>query len=106
MAGPKARDRRVIRRLVGGDHAEGDVLSQALFDPPRGALADRVGVEEKRDHHLRVVGGAAPAVVAVVGKERLEVHLRDGVQDEPGEVIFGQPLAHVGGQEQLLVAVA
>jgi hypothetical protein len=34
-------DRRVIRRLVGGDDAKGDVLDTALLDAPRGPLSDR-----------------------------------------------------------------
>jgi hypothetical protein len=104
VAGPKARDRRVVGLLVGGDHPEGDVLDQAAFDLSRGALGDRVGVEQQGDHW--VVGRSAPAVVPVVRKERLQVHLRDGIENEPGEVVVGQPLAQVGRQEQLLVAVA
>lgn len=62
MAGPEAGDRRVVGPLVRGDHAEGDVVGQLSLDPPRGALARGVGVEEKRDHHLGIVGGPAPAV--------------------------------------------
>jgi hypothetical protein len=38
----KARDRRVVGRLVGADHARRDVLHAAALQPPRGALADRV----------------------------------------------------------------
>jgi hypothetical protein len=79
VACAKAGDRRVVGRLVGGDHPEGDVLRAAALDPPRGALADRVGVEQQRDHHLGVVGGSTPAVLPVAGEEALEVHLRDGV---------------------------
>ena len=56
VACAKAGDRRVVGHLVGGDHPEGDVLGAAALDPPRGALADRVGVEQQRDHHLGVVG--------------------------------------------------
>ena len=41
----EARDRRVIGRLVGGDHAERDVLATAPLDRPRRPLPDRVGVD-------------------------------------------------------------
>jgi hypothetical protein len=34
------------------------------------------------------------------------VELVDHVQDEPGQVVFGQPVAQVGGQQERLVAVA
>jgi hypothetical protein len=99
VAGPKARDRRVVGDLVRGDHAVGDVLLAAALDPPRRALAGRVGVEHQGDHHRRIVGCSAPAVVAVGGVEGLQVDLIDGVQDEPGEVVIGEPLAQVGGHQ-------
>ena len=34
VADPKAGDRRVVGRLVGADHPEGDVLAAAALDPP------------------------------------------------------------------------
>ena len=106
MAGAKARDRRVIGDLVGADHPKGDVLATAALDPARGALADRVGVGEQADHHLRLVGGGAVAVGAVGGVERLDVELVDRLDHEPGEVIGGQPVTQVGRQQQRLVAIA
>jgi len=54
----KARDGAVIRPLVGGDHAAGDILHAPALDRPRGPAPERVGVEEQRDHHRRVVGRA------------------------------------------------
>jgi hypothetical protein len=51
----KARDRRVIGHLVRGDHAVGNVLDAATLDRPRGALPTRVGVEQQRDHHRRIM---------------------------------------------------
>lgn len=50
-------DGRVVGDLVRRDHTEGDVLGAAPLDPAGGALADAVGVEEQRHHHLRVEGG-------------------------------------------------
>ena len=66
----EARDRRVIRRLVGRDHAHRDVLMAAPLDPPRRPLADRVGVDQQRHHHRRIVRRPAPPVVAIAGQER------------------------------------
>ena len=64
------RDRRVIRRLVGRDHPDRDVLTAAPLDPPRGPLTDRVRVEQQRHHHRRIVRRPTPAVLAIAGEER------------------------------------
>jgi hypothetical protein len=53
-----------------------------------------------------VVGGVAVPVVAVLSVEGCEVELVDHVEDEPGEMILGEPVAQVGGQQEGLVAVA
>jgi hypothetical protein len=37
-------------------------------------------------------------------QERLKVELVDHVEDEPGEVVGGQPVAQVGRQQEGLVA--
>lgn len=96
----------MVRCAVGRDHAEGDILSAAALDPTRGALAERVRVEQEGDHRLRVVGGAAPAVIAVVAVEGGEVDSRHGVDHKPREVVVEQPLAQARRKQQLLVAVA
>jgi hypothetical protein len=48
----------------------------------------------------------AVAVVAVLAVEGLKVELVDGVEDEPGEVALGEPVAQVRGEQEGLVAVA
>jgi hypothetical protein len=48
----------------------------------------------------------AMPVGAVGSQERAEVELVDHVQDEPGQVAFGEPVAQVWGQQEGLVAVA
>lgn len=106
MADAKAGDRGMVGSLVGGDHPEGDVLTAAALDPPRASLPDRVGVDDQRHHHLRIVGGAAVAVSAVVGVEGLEVELVHGLDHEPGGVVVGQPVAEIRRQKQWLIAVA
>ena len=106
VAHAEAGDRGVVGDLVGCDHAEGDVLGAAALDRPRGALADRVGVDNEREHHLRIEGGPPPAVGAVGGVEAAEVDLLDRIEHEPGQVILGQPLAQARRQEQLLIALA
>jgi len=71
------RDRRVIRALLGRHDAKGDVLDAGALDDPRGTDAARVGVEQQRDHHRRLVGRAALAVDAIGRIERPQIHLLD-----------------------------
>lgn len=56
----KTRDRRVIRALVRRDHPVGDILDTLTLDHPRGTLPHRIGVEQQRDHHPRIVRRAPP----------------------------------------------
>jgi hypothetical protein len=95
----------VVGGLVGGQHPEGDVLGAAPFELPGGAHADAVGVQQHTKQEFRIVGGT-PVPVGPVGLvERVEVELVDHVQDEAGEVAFGQPVAQVWRQEKRLVRV-
>ena len=105
VAHPEARDRRVIWRVVGGDHAECDVVVAAPLDCPRRAHPDRVGVDEQRDHHRRIVRRATPTVVAIARVERPEIHLADGVKHKPRQMPLGQPIAQARRQQQLLLAI-
>src|SRR5215207_9366285 len=105
MANPEPRDRRVIRRVVRRDHAEGDVVAAAPLDRPRGPDTDRVGVDEQRHHHRRIVRRPTPTIIAITRIERRQVHLADGVEHEPREVALGQPLAQARRQQQLLLAI-
>jgi hypothetical protein len=105
MADTEARDRRVIGRLVGGDHAKRDVLTATPLDPPRRALPDRVRVHEQRHHHRRIVRRPAMPIGAIRGQERAQVELVDRVDHKPREVILGQPFAQARRQQQLLLAI-
>ena len=44
-------------------------------------------------------------VVAVLSVEGLKVELVDDVEDEPGEVAGGEPVAQVGWEQEGLVAI-
>jgi hypothetical protein len=97
MALAKPRDRRVIRRLIGGDHPHRDVFMAATLDPPRRSLAERVGVEQQRHHHRRIVRRPTPAVLAIAGHKRRQIHRFDGIEHEPRQVVLRQPLAQARG---------
>jgi hypothetical protein len=97
VADAEARNGHMVRELVGGKDPEGDVLVAASLDLPGGAHADAVRVEQHAEQGFGVVGGMAVPVIAVGSVERGEVELVDHVQDEPGEVALGEPVAQVGG---------
>ena len=44
-------DGRMVRRLIGGQYSEGDILATAPLDPPAGALAVAVGLQQQRHQH-------------------------------------------------------
>jgi hypothetical protein len=106
VASAEPRDGDVVGRLGGGQHAEGDVLVQAALDLPGRPHAKAVGVEQHAEQRLGVGGGVAVPVVPVRSVERRQVELVDHVEDEPGEVAFGEPVAQVRGQQKGLGAVA
>src|SRR4051794_37102363 len=101
----EARDRRVIRALVGADHPRGDVLDAAALDAPRRPLPERVAVEQQRDHHRRIVRRATLTVVAIDAVESSQIERRDAADHDPREMPIGQPLAQARRQQQLLVAI-
>jgi hypothetical protein len=96
----------VIGRLIGRDHPKGDVVRAAALDPPRRALAHRVGVEQQRDHHRWLVRRATPPVVAIRRIERGKIKLTDRLNQKPRQMALGQPLAQTRRQQQLLLAIA
>jgi phytoene dehydrogenase-like protein len=48
----------------------------------------------------------AVPVSPIATQERRQVELVDDVEDEPGEVVFGQPVTQIRRQQEGLVAVA
>jgi hypothetical protein len=86
----------VIGHLVAGQHPEGEIFVAAAFDLPGGAHADGVGVQQHPQQGRGVVGGVAVPVGAVGAQERRMVELVDHVQNEPGQMVGGEPVAQVG----------
>jgi hypothetical protein len=71
MTHPEPRDRRVIRGLVGRDHPERNVVKAVTLDAPRRPNAGRIGVDEQRDHHRRIMRRPPPTVLAIRRIERI-----------------------------------
>jgi hypothetical protein len=51
------------------------------------------------------VGRPTPAVVAIAGQERAQVHRLDGIEHEPRQVVLRQPLTQARRQQQLLLTI-
>jgi hypothetical protein len=85
---------------------EGEVLGAVAFDLAGGAHPVGVGVQQHAEQRLGVVGGVAVPVVWVRPVERGKVELVHHVEDEPGEVAFGQPVAQVRREQERLIRVA
>jgi hypothetical protein len=98
-------DRHMVGELVAGKDAEREVLAAAPLDLPGGPHPDRVGVQQHTEQRLGLVGGMAVPVGTIGAQEWTEVELVDDVKDEPGQMIGGQPVAQVRGQQERLVAV-
>jgi hypothetical protein len=77
------RDRRMIRRRVGGDHAKRDILAAPPLDRPRRPHPDRVGVDQQRHHHRRQMRRATMPVLAIGGVKRRQIQLVDDLQHKP-----------------------
>jgi hypothetical protein len=102
---PEPSNRRVIRHPVGADHPERHILTATSLDRTRRPLTNRVGVQEQRDHHRRLVRRPTPPVIAIVGVEPAQIDRVDRVNHKPSEMVLRQPLAQARRQQQLLITV-
>jgi hypothetical protein len=62
-------------------------------------------VEQQRDHHRRVIGRPATPIDPIGRIERLQVHLRDRVDDKPRQMPRRQPLTNIGRHQKRLLAI-
>jgi hypothetical protein len=95
----------VIRALLGREHAKRNIFFAGALDDARGPDPARVGVEQQRDHHRRVIGRPTAPIDAVGDIERPEIHLRDRVDDKPRQMPRRQPLTDVRRHQKRLLAI-
>ena len=105
MAVHEPRKGRVVRALLGRQHAKRDVLFARALDHARGPDPTRIGVEQQRNHYRRVIGRPATPIDAIGAIERIEVHLRDRVDDKPRQVPRRQPLADIRRHQKRLLTI-
>ena len=89
---PEVGDGTEVRRVVGRQHPEGDVLVETKSNPARGRHSDAVAVDQDLDHHPGMVGRAAPLFALIAGHDGGQIQLVDHVGDEVGQMVRGQPL--------------
>ena len=83
--------------LVGREVAHGDVAVGGALDAAGAEEAVGVTVEEQRQHHVRrILLVAAALVVDGEGGQREPIC---GADDEVDQIVFGDPVAQVWGQE-------
>jgi hypothetical protein len=106
MPDAEPRDRRVIGHLVGADHPERNVVKAVTLDAARRPDVGRVGVDEQRHHHRRIMRRPTPAILAIRHIERIQIKLADRLQNEPRQMVLRQPLLQARRQQQLLITIA
>jgi hypothetical protein len=105
MATAELRDRRVIGHLHRRDHPERDITTTRPLDLPRGPRADAVGVEQKADHHPRVIRRSALPIGAIRPIEPVQIHLINRPQHRPHQMILRQPIHQRRRQQQHLPTI-
>ena len=95
----------MIGPLLRRKNPERDILITAALDHPRGPHPARVRVEQQADHHRRVISRPAAPVLAIGAIERIQIHLADGIDHEPRQVVLREPVPDVGRHQKRLLAI-
>jgi hypothetical protein len=104
VAFAEVRDAVVIGMLVARKRAKRHFFVGGALDLSRRRLAHAVRVHEQLDLHGREITTTTPIVAALVDRVNdTQIELLDQVVDEQRQMSFGQPVAHVGGQQQPLI---
>ena len=64
MTAPEPSQRGVIRLLIRCDHPKRHIVTKTLLDTAARAFSRAICIQENAEHHLRVIGGAAPSTRA------------------------------------------
>lgn len=94
-----------IRPTASRQPTERHVVNHCLGNFAAGRDAHAVGVKQDLEHHHRMVGCAALAVVPVTTNDWLEVQGVHLVRDKPGQVLLRKPFIQIWRQEQQLMGI-
>ena len=100
---PKLAQRPVLRKVPRRQHPERHVLFQPPRHPARREHTGRVRVEQNLHHHPGLIRRVAAAVSLVRRVKRGQIQIVHQIADVVRQVALGQPLPHVGRQQQRLV---
>ena len=98
----KIADRAEVRRIVADDGSKRQIAFAGGRDLAAGADAHAVGVDQERDHHGHVERRLAAQLLGVMLVEGREIDLRDEIEQEEHQVVFGQRLSR---RNRLLAAL-
>jgi hypothetical protein len=104
VADPEPGDSHMIGLGVAVQDPEGDVFVAAALDLAGGTDPGAVGIQQHRQQHPRRIGRSA-VPVSPIGRQE-QTQLVDHVQNEPGQVALGEPVADIGWEQKRLVTVA
>ncbi|MFT5407137.1 MAG: hypothetical protein ACI9DF_006009, partial [Verrucomicrobiales bacterium] len=87
----------VIGMGVASEKTHGDIAMGGTLDLTRGEKSVGIAVDEEREHHVwRELPRACATVVDLKAFERQTM---DGLNGEVDEIVFGDPVTHVRGQQ-------
>ena len=81
------------RRIVTDNGSKGQITLAGGRHSSAGADSHGVGVDQERDHHGHVERRLAAQLLGVILVEGREIDLRDEIQQEEHQVVFGSALA-------------
>jgi hypothetical protein len=103
---PPLRRARLAGSFLVSGHREVEALDATHCQPARRSRAGGIGIDQKRHHHLGIVGSAAPAIGSAARVERGQVEHVDNLDHEASEMVFGEPLVDARRHQELLISVA
>jgi hypothetical protein len=98
----KIADRAEVGRIVADDGSEGQIPLAGGGDLAAGAGPDAIGVDQERDHQGHIERRLAAPFLGVMVVEGREIELRDEIEQEEHQIVFGQRLAR---RDRLLAAL-
>ena len=103
VAADEPRHSHMIGNQVPSDHAKSNMLPAMTLDRARGTHPGREREQDHRHHQRRLIRRPAVTVSPIGGIERRQIHLLDGIDHEPRQMIRPEPIPHVRRQQKPLL---
>jgi len=89
-----------IRAAIGCQPAKGHVVDNGLSDFAAGRDPNAVRVEQDFEHHGRMKGRPALAVIPKPPEQRFEIKRTDHTGDEAHQMLLREPVIQVGSKQK------